>query len=637
MRARPPRTAVLPVTILAIATACALPWPSPEVVANREFERACQTDVLPLFAEYCVSCHDSEKRKGGIDFTVLDGARAILDRKRLLAKAIARLEAGTMPPRGKPAPDDAGRAQALASLRRAFRYELPESLARPGRTALRRLNRYEYDRTVKDLLGVDYDSKRTFPSDPGGYGFDVIGDVQSMPPMLVEKYFDAAREIVDRTFADEKLKSTLLATGGDAAGDSPRARGILNHYIRLAFRRPPAPADVASRLALFEAERGRGASFEDALRPAFVSILLAPRFLFRVEDSTAHRSGDVVELDDYEIASRLSYGLWGTMPDAALFAAAAAGHLRDGAARTLQIRRMLADARSRSLADTFGAQWLRYGEILDRAVDFRRFPKFNDGLRRALYEESARFFDDMVRNDRSVLEWIDCGETYLNEALADHYGIPGVKGSDLRRVATNTRRRGGLFGMGSVLAVTSYPLRTSPVLRGKYILETLFHDPPPPPPPGVPALPKDDIQKDLATPRAQLERHRADAACASCHSKIDPPGLALEHFDATGAWRDTFQSLDIDDVTTDADGHEIRGIEGLKDYVMARKETFVRTFAEKLFTFLVGRAPEGQDDALLSRAVSECAASGWRFQSLLMPLLGSKPFLYRETAGAVDH
>lgn len=584
--------------------------------------------AAPFLSQYCCSCHDSVKHKGSLDLTEIPSLSGG-ERRRIYEKVAERVAGGKMPPRTAAQPGDNDRSLFISYINRLATATLPETAAPAGRVVTRRLNRDQFDRTVRDLTGISYDSTRTFPVDPAGHGFDSIGDVLSVSPLWIEKYFDAAREITDRFLADPASSNLYFAK--TAHSNRAEMKASMARFMRRAFRRPPSGPEVATRMELFETAVEGGAAVEEGLRAAVMSILLSPHFLFRVEGYAGPRATTPsIILTDHEIATRLSYLLWSTMPDEEMDRLADAGMLHDPDVIRRQAVRMVRDTKSRALADGFGAQWFRYREILDRAVDFRRFPNFNDGVRRAMYEECALLMDSVVRENRSILELIESKETYVNETLAHYYHLPGVKGPAMRRITVPDRRRGGMPVSGAVLTVTSYPLRTSAVLRGKWILDEMLNDPPAPPPAIVPPLPQDDMQTKPMTPRARLEKHRADNACGACHHKIDPPGFALENYDAAGAWRDQFQDLPIDASTMMEDGTPISGPGGLKDYLLSKQDIFARAFSERLFTYATGRPPADADEALLRRIVDECARDGFRFETILLSIVTSRPFLYRD-------
>lgn len=326
------------------------------------------------------------------------------------------------------------------------------------------------------------------------------------------------------------------------------------------------------------------------------SVLLSPRFLYRLElDGDDAPAGTVRRLDDHELAVRLSFFLWSSPPDDALAALADAGRLRDLDTLRATARRMLADPRARALADEFAAQWLGFRAVRTILRDVRRF-QFGDELRSATYEEAASCFDRIAREDRSVLELLDADWTFVDDTLARHYGIEAPAGEGMRLVTLSDRRRGGVLGWAATLTATSQPLRTSPVSRGRFVLEELCSDPPPPPPPNIGSLPEDDLQKDGLSLRERLEQHRRDPRCASCHQRMDPFGLALEDFDAIGKQRMAVEGRPIDACVVLASGAVLDGPIAVKDWLLERKARFVRTLAERLFAFAIGRAPLAADE-----------------------------------------
>ncbi len=589
--------------------------------------------VQPLLEQHCFACHGVAPFKGGIDLSVATDGRSARQQGRVLTKAVRMVEARKMPPATRPPLADGDRDRLVGALRDVLFHPEPGEEQDPGHVTLRRLGRFEYDRTIHDLLGVDYDSSALFPADPIAHGIDDLGDVLALPPMLFEKYADASREIVDRLLADDAARERLLAPALQRGGvlDESAVRAIVAPLMERALRRAIDEDELQSRVSLYSTQLTAGVPAIAALGATLRSLLLSPAFLFRIElGDPAREEGGVRPLTDFELATRLAYFLWSTLPDAELFELARAGRLREPAVLMAQAQRMRADPRSRSLTDHFAAQWLRFGDVKSVAVDIRRFGSFFGlGLRDAFYDETARFVDAIVREDRSVVELLDCGSTFIDGRLAQHYGVPAPADGAMARVELPDHRRGGLLGMGSILTITSFPLRTSPVLRGKWILETLLDDPPPPPPAVVPALPKDDRQDDAQTLRQRLEQHRADPGCAACHARMDPLGFALESFDAIGAWRDTHEGkAPIDPVAQLADGTRLDGVVGLKQWLLTREDDFLRAFTRRLFTFAIGRPPEFTDEPLVEAIAAAAKADGGRFSRIVEGIVTSRAFRY---------
>ena len=417
-------------------------------------------------------------------------------------------------------------------------------------------------------------------------------------------------------------------------GDEEKcAKEILTTLMRRAYRRPISNADVEGPMAFFREGRADG-DFEAGIGRALSAVLINPAFLFRVDaDPKKAPPGGAYRISDLELASRLSFFLWSSIPDDELLDAAIRGTLRRPEELEKQTRRMLADRRSFNLASNFAGQWLRLRNLEAVNPDARQFPDFDDNLRQALRQETELFIDSVVREDRSVLDLIRTDYTFLNERLARHYGIPGVYGSRFRRVKlTPESQRGGLLRHGSVLSVTSYATRTSPVIRGVWVLSNVFGAPPPPPLPNVPSLDESAVAANLPM-RERLAAHRNNAVCANCHRTIDPVGFSLENFNAIGHWRDR----EGDDQPIDASGAlpgsgEFRGVAGLEQGLLSRPELFAGTLTEKLLTFALGRGVEYYDAPAVRKIVRDAAPEGYRFSSLILGIVKSVPFQNRRSS-----
>ena len=400
--------------------------------------------------------------------------------------------------------------------------------------------------------------------------------------------------------------------------------------MRRAYRRPIAKADVDEPMAFYRKGRAEG-DFDAGITMALTAVLTNPEFLFRVEsDPKKVPASGVYRISDLELASRLSFFLWSSIPDDELLDAAVRGKLSQPGELEKQARRMLADRRSFNLATNFAGQWLRLRNIDAVIPSANLFRDFDDNLRQAFRQETELFFDSVLREDRSVRTFIKSDYTFLNERLAKHYGIPDVYGSRFRRVTLAPEsKRGGLLRQGSVLSVTSYATRTSPVLRGVLVLRNILGAPPPSPPPNVPALDESTMAANLPM-RQRLAAHRSNAVCASCHRTIDPVGFSLENFDAVGQWRD----LEVEEQPVDASGavpgdKEFRGIDGLEDALLRRPELFVATLTENLLTFALGRGVEYYDAPAVRKIVSDAEKDGYRFSSLILGIVKSVPFQMR--------
>jgi hypothetical protein len=385
-------------------------------------------------------------------------------------------------------------------------------------------------------------------------------------------------------------------------------------------------------MPFFDAGRAAGGSFDAGIQRALERLLVSPQFLYRIERvPEGVGPGETFEIAPLELASRLSFFLWSSLPDDPLLALAESGALGDDAVLDAEIERMLADPRSVALVDNFASQWLFLRDVEAKDPDLFLFRDYDEGLREAFIEETELFVDSIVREDRSVLELITADYTFLNERLAEHYGIPHIQGSHFRRVELPEKSpRGGLLGQGSVLTLTSYPTRTSPVLRGKYVLDNLLASPPPPPPPDVPSLQTEPpAEQATLTLREAMAAHRADPECASCHAEMDPIGFAFEHFDAVGRWRDTDGGLPIEAASRLPDGTEIDGIAGVKRMLLESPERFVSAVTEKLLMYALGRNIQYYDRPAVRAIVRDAAAENYEFAALVRGVVKSVPFRHR--------
>jgi hypothetical protein len=416
------------------------------------------------------------------------------------------------------------------------------------------------------------------------------------------------------------------------AEEAACAARILSTLARRAYRRPTTQADVDASLEFFKVGRAKG-SFDSGIELGLRRILASPNFVFRAErDAASLAAGAVHPVSDAELASRLSFFLWSSIPDEPLLRLAEQGKLREPDVLAAQIRRMTADPRASALVDNFAGQWLYLRNVSALAPDPYTFPDFDHGLRIAMRRELELFFDHIVRTDRSVMDLMTADYTFLNERLARHYGVADVFGSEFRRVALTQDERRGLLGKGAILAVTSRPNRTSPVLRGKWVLENIVGTPPPPPPPDVPALEENMVGQKPKTLRGRLEAHRVNQPCAGCHRLMDPIGFAMDKFDAVGAWRDRDAGASIDASGVLVNGAKIDGPAGLRDALVADPTIFVTTMAEKMLTYALGRGLTATDMPAVRKIVSDAGRNGYRFSALVSGIVASVPFQLRMKA-----
>jgi len=414
----------------------------------------------------------------------------------------------------------------------------------------------------------------------------------------------------------------------NAAAELPCARQILSNLARRAYRRPVTGSDLETLLTFYQSARNKK-NFEAGIENALRLMLTNPKFLFRIEtDPTGAPAGSMHPLNDLELASRLSFFLWSTIPDDQLITLASQGRLKEPAVLEQQVKRMLADDRSEALVKNFAGQWLMLRNLQSVLPDPNEFPNFDDNLRQAFRKETEMFFASIVREDRSVLDLLNADYTFANERLAKHYGIPGIYGSQFRRVKLTGEERRGLLGQGSVLTVTSEANRTSPVKRGKFILEAILGTPPPAPPPNVPPL-KENEGAQAQSVRARLEEHRKNPACASCHAVMDPLGFSLENFDGVGEWRTKEPGGVVDPSGQLADGTKVDGPVALRQAIMKHPEQFVRTLTEKMMTYGLGRGLEYYDMPTVRRIAMDASRSDYKFSSIVLGIVNSTPFKMR--------
>ena len=787
----------------------AAPAPSSPSSAQRE-----------LLDKYCVTCHNGRRKTAGLELDALDVAR-VGERGEVWEKVLRMVRTRAMPPPGMPRPSGEG-YDALASYLETSLDQALVDHPNPGRPVLHRLNRAEYANAIRDLLAVDVDPRAVLPADDSSYGFDNIGDVLSVSPVLLERYMSAAhrigrlalgdptipsanhtykqpltlmqddrmgddlpfaprggiaarhtlpadgeydvrlrlqrhwqgiirgldqeeqievrvdgarvkvftiggkyrnpdkttvqqrgvekerpgplsreeqdyirtadaglsvrlalkagRRVISASFlkrtaepegvgplqlppgsfafaADEGADMTveslqiagpynaarpvdtpsrariLVCRPAEAQAEEPCARKIVSGLARRAYRRPVGEADVETLMAFYRRGRDTG-GFEGGVQLALERVLVSPEFLFRVEaDPEKVTPGAAYPLSDLELASRLSFFLWSSIPDDELLDVAARGKLRAPGMLERQVRRMLADDRSAAVIQNFIGQWLYLRNMRAAAPDAAVFPEFDTNLREAFQRETELFVGSQIREDRSVVELLTAKYTFVNERLARHYGIPNVYGSHFRRVPVTDEAREGLLGQGSILTVTSYSTRTSPVKRGAWLLENLLGTPPPPPPPNVPLLKENEAGGAAPTSvRERLEQHRKNPACASCHARMDPLGFALENFDAVGKWRTVSEgNTPVDASAALLDGTKFEGVVGLRRLLLDRRGEFIGAMTTKLLTYALGRGTEYYDNPAIRKITREAALHDYRWSSLILGVVNSPAFQMRRS------
>jgi hypothetical protein len=592
-------------------------------------QAAYAQQIRPVLEKFCVGCHGAINPSGGVSFTAFRDVTSIQRDQTTWRKVLTQLRDRTMPPKGQPQPSDDQRERLVIWVAHTLRSTDDDLLPKnPGRVLIHRLSRAEYNNTVRDLFGIRSKPADKFPADGGGGGgFDNNADTLFIPPILMERYLTAAGEILNET-SPARL---FFARPNRTLSKRAAGRQIVVHYAMLAWRRPVEPVEVDRLMRLFDRATQRGLPFEGAVRFALKAVLISPNFLFRAEldggNSGPYRIGD------YELASRLSYFLWSSMPDAELFRLAGQKRLHSPDVLAQQVTRMLRSPKAQAFADGFAGQWLRVRDLYTSArPDPNRFKDYTPTLRDAMVNETIDFFGSLFHDDASLLNLLDSDYTYVNEELAKHYGIEGVTGPEMRRVTLANHRRGGVLTQASVLTLTSFPQRTSPVLRGKWVLAEVLGAPPPPPPPVVAILPPDDAPtKEGLTFRQQLEKHREKPECAGCHARMDPIGFGLENYDATGRWRTEIGGKPVDASGALATGEKFNGPAELKQHLLERKDEFIRNLTEKMLAYALGRGLEPYDSPAVQQITAAVAKDGYRSTTLIRAIVMSYPFQYRNS------
>ncbi|MFP2910338.1 DUF1592 domain-containing protein [Pyxidicoccus sp. 3LFB2] len=502
--------------------------------------------------------------------------------------------------------------------------ECRDAVKDPGRVTLHRLNRAEYDATVRDLLGDTTRPARDFPADDHGYGFDNNADVLSMSPLLMEKYSTAAEKLVEAAWGRGAFGTCAL----NGATPEPCARDILSRFARRAWRRPVTTEEVDRLVSFVVLAKRHGDTAEAGVKLALRSVLVSPNFLFRIEKDPDPKSSKPHRLNDFELASRLSYFLWSSMPDEALLAAAEAGRLGRPEEMEAQVRRMLADPRAQALVENFAGQWL-YTRALDSAEpDKTLYGAFSEELRAAMRQETQLVFRDFVVGDHKLRDLVDAPFTYVNDALATHYGLPLPGSSTPVRVGLSGHpERQGVFGHGSLLTVTSNSDRTSPVQRGVWVLEQLLCSAPPPPPPDVENLPP-PLEPDM-TMRERMALHRSQPQCQGCHRLMDPLGLALENYDPIGRWRlQEVSGAPVDATGELPDGTVLKGSEDMRRFVK-NDPKLPACLTEHLLTYALGRGMSLRDECAVREIAATAEASGGRLSDYILSIVLSDHFTMR--------
>jgi hypothetical protein len=751
---------------LALATSLAV-TASAGLVQNKSKTKADPNfakDVAPLITKKCLTCHKGKGSPAGVDLSKFKTQSDAQKDTATWERVATAVSAGIMPPKSSPSLTKAQRETIKSWVDKLVASDC--RLADPGKVTIRRLNREEYNNTVRDLLGLDVRPADDFPSDDVGNGFDNIGDVLSISPLLMEKYLGAAEQLSKaaiklpvenqalyqaeeygtgrgeyaalttrgevafihdfkpgiyrikvRAFEDqagpENAKMLVSVNGepvqefqvtarrtaptlyempyraqsgkwkvaveflndfyqpnnppanrdrnlwidyieivgpiGGNAGlpeshrriiptDPPagKEREFAQRYLRAfatrAYRRPVSSEELERLMAIFDLAKKYKEPFERGMQLGVQAVLVSPNFLFRAEIDPKVNPGAARSLNGYELATRLSYFLWSSMPDARLMMLAGDGSLAKPEVLKSEVRRMLRDRKTIALADNFAEQWLTLRKLEIIVPDPQRFPDFNAELKSAMKEETKRFFSYVVANDRSILDFLDGKYTFINGTLAKHYGIANVQGSEFRKVSLEGTQRAGVLTQGSILTVTSNPTRTSPTKRGRWVLEQILGTPPPPPPPGADVFATDGKVASAVTLREKMLFHRQKPECASCHQKMDPLGFGLENFDAVGAWRTKDGDAPIDASGELPTGEKFAGPTQLRNLLLKDKHQFVHAFSEKMLTYALGRGLATADRCHVDSITKQVEKSKYTFSSLIESIVMSDPFRKRRTS-----
>ena len=598
---------------------------------------------------YCTDCHLGDSAEGGIrlemfDATLGEPLSRVGSNIELIEKIVLVLKDQQMPPADMEQPSAQERVALLESCESLLRDFDFGNEHRPGRVTVRRLNRAEYNNTVRDLTGLDLRLASDFPSDDVGSGFDNIGDVLSLPPILMEKYLEAAVRVADEVMKDPAATARVFPLQPSDPQNmevvAATAFENANRFASRAFRRPVTEEEATRLRELMVRAWEANVSPPEIMGTVITAVLASPKFLFRAEDdsNTAAVHG-VRPLNDFELATRLSYFLWSSMPDETLFELAQRGELHTPEQLAAQVPRMLADEKAQALVENFAGQWLQLRDLENMSPDPQMFPGFDSELRRGMRRETELVFWRIVTENRSVLELLDADYTYVNRRLAQHYGLPdfvstaadgdaNAPADDWKLVPAVGMRR-GIVMHSSILLLTSNPTRTSPVKRGKWILDNLLAEPPPPAPPNVPEL--GEGQEALGSLRQRMEQHRADPNCAVCHTKMDALGFGLENFDVIGAWRDADGVEKIDATGQLPGGKSFENpVELVRILVEDKSDEFARCMAAKLLTYALGRGLGVTDRIHVRRISEQVAADQHRFQTMVRAIVTSPSFMYQE-------
>lgn len=603
--------------------------------ADEDFQR----DIVPILQARCVRCHGSEKKKGDFDaegYRQMSQVVADLKQWRQVGEVVA---SGKMPPKGQPPLDAGQREQVARWLKETIQQAESATPVDPGPTFPRRITRREYREIIKDLFDADADVETYLPEARSASGYDNQVAQLAVPPELLERYLLLAERVLDRFYGNvyntrqkEPIKSWFLAWEGEEKRPARAAAELdLRALAKLAFRRPPEDQEIAALMKLFETAYVEKKGFHESLRFAIKGLLVSPQFLFRVE--SLPDDDEPKPVDDFELASRLSFFLWSSLPDQELLNLAAGNELHKPEVLRGQVQRMVKHAKIRGLAAHFPPQWL-FGRLANHPLDPVLFPDYTPGLVRSAAEELSVYFQKLIQEQKSVVELLDSDYTYINEDLAGIYGVKDITGPALQRVKLTNRRRGGLVGMAIAMQRTSMPNRTSPTIRGKWVLDSLLGEPPAPPPPTV-----DNSVVDSKKPspdgtilgfRDRLNLHAEQgSSCGGCHRKIDPLGYSLENYDPLGRFREKENDRPVFNSGKLPDGTDLQGVESVKDVLLERKEPFLRNLVEHMLVYALGRDLQTCDLPTVRLITDAVKTRNYRADVLIEEIVLSYPFLHK--------
>jgi len=604
-----------------------------EASLRADAEKTFKEKVGPFVNKYCINCH-GPRAEAGINLKsalrIPGAASSFLHWK----KAMANVKVHDMPPdHAEKIPTDKERRQFIEWIGK-LKYLAQRD---PGHFVIRRLSKVEYGNTLHDLYGVDPSIADSLPEEVVGEGY-----LNSISPLQSELFLDIANKVIDQVVSPtdepptEVQKGLFGETPPNGADLRKAARQVARSLARDAYRRPPTEAELDVLVGIFDIARENDLGYRSSLGLMWKAVLVSPQFLFSTPAVDVDSKDSVVPLDDYQLASRLSYLLWSTPPDAELSALAEKGELHKPEVLRAQVERLLMHDRSRALFDGFGSQWLGVGGLESQTFDPDVFPQMTLALRKAMMEEARLFFQSIVRENQSVFRFVDSDYTFLNEPLAELYGLEqSVKGPTMRRVKLENPNRGGILGMPATLATTSFPNRTSAVRRGVWVLEQILGERVPPPPPNVPELEEQEQQsKEGLTLRQRTELHQSEPTCANCHKLLDPIGFGLENFDAIGRWREKDDAgVVIDSAGKLPDGESFSTPAELKGLLARRKTDLARNLTEKMMAYALGRQLEGYDEIVIDQLMVKIAQDKYRVRTMITEVITSYLFTHRKVEG----